>query len=129
MSTETKRTRGRTAEQRGRWVELLCLMRLWLTGWRVVAHRQIGKRGTGIGEIDIIAKRGRTLAFIEVKARATQTQGLEAVNALQQRRIESAAQAFLAHNPRFAEMSIRFDVMVCANTAFPDHIADAWRPE
>jgi putative endonuclease len=129
MSTETKRARGRNSEHRGRWAEWLCLLRLWLTGWRIIAQRLIGKRGTGVGEVDIIARRGRTLAFIEVKARATQSQALEAVNAPQRRRIEAAARAFLAHNPQYSDLNVRFDVMVWAESAMPGHIADAWRPE
>jgi putative endonuclease len=128
MSTEAKRTRGRSAERRGHWAEWLCLLRLRLTGWRIIAHRLVGKRGTGVGEIDIVARRGRTLAFIEVKARETHALGLEAVNAAQQRRIEAAARAFLAHNPQLADLNVRFDVMVWTSTTIPDHIADAWRP-
>lgn len=129
MNTEAKQARGRIAERRGQWAERLCLLRLWLTGWRIIAHRLVGKRGSGIGEIDIVARRGRTLAFIEVKARATETQGLEAVNALQRGRLEAAAQAFLARNPQYADLEIQFDVMVWAKTIMPVHIADAWRPE
>ncbi len=63
---QKKIRRGRDAEHRGRWAEMLCLAHLWLTGWRVLAYRLLAKRGSGLGEIDIVARRGRVLAFIEV---------------------------------------------------------------
>jgi putative endonuclease len=103
------------------------MLRLWLTGWRIVARRHAGKRGTGLGEIDIIARRGRTLAFIEVKARTSVETALESINAAQRARIQSAAAAFLATRPQFANYTIRFDAMILANRLWPAHVADAWR--
>ena len=55
------------AEQRGRRGETLAAWYLRLTGWRILARRQ----KIGLGEVDLIARRGRTVAFIEVKWRAT----------------------------------------------------------
>lgn len=119
--------RGKDAERRGRLAEIMCMLRLWLTGWRIVARRHAGKRGTGLGEIDIIARRGRTLAFIEVKARTSVETALESINAAQRARIQSAAAAFLATRPQFANYTIRFDAMILANRLWPAHVADAWR--
>ena len=56
------------AEKRGRRAETIACWWLRLHGWRILARRA---RVPG-GEVDIVARRGRTLAFIEVKARATE---------------------------------------------------------
>jgi putative endonuclease len=125
----TRPARGRRAEQRGRLAEWLCLARLWLTGWRVLAHRLAGRRGTGLGEVDIVARRGAVLAFIEVKARGSAAAALEAVTAPQRRRIEAAAVRFLATHPAYAHCRVRFDAMIVAAGLWPRHIVDAWRPE
>ena len=55
------------AEKRGRGAETVAAWWLRLHGWRILARRA---RVPG-GEVDIVARRGRTLAFVEVKARAT----------------------------------------------------------
>ena len=129
MSGRYKEARGRQAYRRGRLAEVLCLTRLWMTGWRVLAHRLIGKRGTGLGEVDIVARRGKTLAFIEVKARQNDAAAREAVSQTQRHRIETAAQVYLAAHPEFQHCNVRFDVMTLANGFIPRRIVDAWRPE
>ena len=116
------------AEKRGRFAETLCVWSLRLRGWRILARRLVGKRGLGIGEIDIVARRGTVIAFIEVKARATTEAALEAVTPPQRARIARAAEIFIARYPDHANCSFRFDVMTLSG-AFPVHIADAWRPE
>ena len=108
----------------GRRAESFCVWRLRLTGWRVLARRYAAPGG----EIDILAKRGATLATIEVKARAERVQALEAITPRQRRRIERAASIFLAQNPKFANLAVRFDVMLVVPWRLPHHIADAWRP-
>lgn len=120
-------TRGRQAEHRGRSVEIMCILRLWFTGWRIVAHRLVGKRGTGLGEIDIVARRGNVLAFIEVKARTSAADALASITAQQRERIQSAAAAFLAAHPSYADCNVRFDAMIAGAGLWPQHIPDAWR--
>ena len=58
----------REAEKRGRGAETIAAMYLRMHGWRILARRA---RVPG-GEVDIVARRGRTLAFVEVKARGTE---------------------------------------------------------
>jgi len=123
-----RRSTRRDAERWGRTAELLCVRRLRLTGWRILSRRLTGKRGAGVGEIDIIARRGKVLAFIEVKARAARDQGLAAVTHTQQRRLARAAAAFLARRDDLARLDVRFDVMVVGPGLLPFHLADAWRP-
>ncbi|MDX2221890.1 MAG: YraN family protein [Rhodospirillaceae bacterium] len=124
--------RGKAADARGRWAERLCLARLVATGWRIVGRRVTVGRGSGAGEIDIVARRGRTLSFIEVKARAEERDALAAVGADQRARLVRAAEAFIARHPALAGLDIRFDVMTVGGArgglAWPRHHADAWRP-
>ena len=87
---------------------------------------------TRFGEIDIVARQGEMIVFIEVKARRGLGYGrpAEAVNALKRRRIERVALAYLARR-RWLERSCRFDVVEVV--AGPDgslqvhHIVDAFR--
>ncbi len=107
-------------QARGRWGETLAVWRLRLAGWRIVARNLRLPQG----EIDVIARRGRVLAFIEVKTRANHAQAAEAIAARQQRRITNAARAFLARRPDLAELDIRFDAILVA--PWPRHVVNAW---
>ena len=64
------------------------------------------------GEIDIVAKDGKTLVFIEVKSRKTLTYGVPqlAVTPFKQRQISKAALTWLAKNHRH-DSPARFDVI------------------
>jgi putative endonuclease len=67
-------------------------MRLVTKAYRIMAR--LWK--TPFGEIDIVARRRRTLAFVEVKARGTYDEAAEAVTAHIKRRIIGAAEFWLA---------------------------------
>lgn len=105
--------------------ETLCAWHLRLRGYRVLARRF----RSHAGEIDLIAKRGNVLAFIEVKARPTRAQAAEAVTPRQRARVERAALAFVQAHPRLANLAMRFDAMLVAPRRLPRHIVDAWRPK
>jgi len=124
----TDETARLAAERRGRSAERLARWSLWLSGWRVLAHQARGRRGSGVGEIDIIASQGRALAFIEVKARETSEAGLEAISADQRARIVRGAEAFVAAHPQYADFDMRFDVITVQPWRWPKRFADAWRP-
>lgn len=115
----------RAAERKGRAAERLCALRLRLSGWRVLARRY----ATPVGEIDIVARRGALLAFIEVKRRRDAREALEAITARQRMRIERAATVFLSRHPRWRKLALRFDVMVVTPWRWPRRVADAWRPD
>ncbi len=112
----------RKAYSFGRFSESLSCWRLRLTGYRVV-HQ--GYRAT-TGEIDIIARRGQILTFVEVKARRTFFDALHALGPQQRRRIERTALAFLGANPELSNLDIRFDLMVHTPWRWPKHIKGAW---
>jgi len=114
--------RRRAAERRGRQAEALCAWRLRLAGYRILAR---GWRSP-VGEIDLIARRGRVVAFVEVKARGETAAGLEAVGRRKRARVMRAAQAFLKARPELAPFSPRFDVMVVRPWRWPLHLPAAW---
>lgn len=80
-----------------------------------------------MGEIDIVARRGRILVFVEVKARAAPTP--EILTVRQQRRIVRAAEAFLMTRPDLSALDLRFDLMLVGRSGWPKHLAGAWRPD
>ena len=115
----------RAAHGRGLAAERLCTLRLRLTGWRILARRF----ATPAGEIDIVARRGALIAFVEVKQRTARERALETLTARQRRRIENAASIFLSRHPNWRKLSLRFDVMVVSPWRWPYHVPDAWRPD
>jgi putative endonuclease len=66
----------------------------------------------GGNEVDLIARRGRRLVFVEVKERARQTYGggIAAVNREKRRRVRRAAAVWLRAHPESAALEIRFEV-------------------
>ena len=115
----------RAAHERGLAAERLCTLRLRLTGWRILARRY----ATPAGELDIVARRGGLIAFIEVKHRKDRERVLDAVSVHQRRRIENAATIFLSRHPNWRKLSFRFDLMVVTPWRWPCHLPDAWRPD
>lgn len=119
MNRQTRRE----AYGRGRRAETLAAWWLRLKGYRVLA------RGFRVpqGEIDLIARRGRLLALIEVKARASLDEARAAITPHQRQRIERAATVFLQRHPALTMLDIRFDAVLLAPGRRPRHIMDAWR--
>ncbi len=115
----------RRAWRRGRWAEALCAASLLLRGYRILGRRL----RSPVGEIDILARRGRVLAVIEVKARADVASAAEAVTARQRERLTRAAGWVVAGRPELAALHIRFDVMLMTPGGVPRHVIDAWRAE
>ena len=114
----------RRAWRFGRLAEELCAWHLRLRGYRVLARAY----RTNVGEIDIVARRGRSLVVVEVKARGDATAAAEALAPRQQQRIARATEAFLQERPGCAGFDVRFDVMLVAPWRWPRHLRDAWRP-
>jgi putative endonuclease len=117
--------RRQRAQRRGRAAEWLCLWHLRLRGWRIVAR---GWRCPS-GEIDILARRGKVLAVVEVKLRGEVGAAASALAPRQRRRIARAAEAFLLSRPDLAGLDLRFDVMLVAPLRMPRHWAAAWRAD
>lgn len=112
---------------RGRRAETLAAWWLRLKGYRVLARGFTIGRKRGAGEVDLIVRRGRVVAFVEVKARASLAQAAAAITPAQQARIVRAARAFVANRADLGECALRFDAVLVTPRAFPRHICDAWR--
>ena len=118
------------ALRRGRAAEWLAIFALAVTGYRILARNvKSGPRNSGLGEIDIVARRGRALAFIEVKTRADWATAADSVLVRQRQRIARAASGFLAAHPRYAGHLARFDVILVIPWRWPRHITNAWRSD
>ena len=120
----TRDTRRR-AYGRGRRAEVLAAWWLRLKGYRIVAR---GFR-VAAGEIDLIARRGRLLALVEVKARPRLEQARAAILPRQRERIARAAEVFLQRYPGLADLDLRFDVVLLAPGRWPRHLTNAWQIE
>ncbi|MBX9634584.1 MAG: YraN family protein [Magnetospirillum sp.] len=115
------------ALQRGKWAETLAVWWLRLKGYRVLARGYTVGRGRGAGEVDVIVRRGRVVAFVEIKARANLATAAHAITPAQQSRIARTARAFIARRPELASCIFRFDAVLVTPGAWPRHISDAWR--
>jgi putative endonuclease len=113
--------RRRARWRRGRWAETLAVAALVLKGYRVLAR---GVR-TPLGEIDIIAIRGRRVAFLEVKRRPTRAEAEAAIGPRQRQRIRRAANLWLARNRRYAEHELGFDLVFVLPRRWPAHVQNA----
>jgi len=111
------------AERQGRRGENLAAWNLWACGWRILARRQ----RIGAGEVDLVARKWRVVAFVEVKWRARQAALDHAIDARRLRRVARAAEALA---PRFAgpRDDVRIDVILMAPGHWPRRIANAWQP-
>lgn len=95
---------------------------LMAKGYRVVARRF----KTPVGEIDIVARRGGALVFVEVKARDAFDDAAEAVTPRNRKRIIAAAEAWLARNPDDVTRAMRFDVVLVVPGRLPRHVMAAF---
>ncbi len=95
----------------------------WLErrGWTVLARRV----KTKAGEIDLIARRDRLVAFVEVKTRKTAAELDFAIDEQRLSRVAAAAELLMG---RYAEAGddIRVDVLLLAPGTPPRHIENAW---
>lgn len=112
------------AHRRGQLAEFAALYWLRLQGWQLLANRW--KHPSG--EIDLVMRRGRKLAFIEVKARPDLPKGLRAVAPAQQQRISRAATAWLGRNPAQAGLEAQLDLVIIRPWRLPLRITHAWEP-
>ena len=85
------------SQRHGILAEYLALAYLILKGYRFVTSRY----KTKLGEIDLIVRRGKTLVFVEVKARANRDDAAHAVHAKNQSRVVQASQMFLMADPAY----------------------------
>ncbi|ANU08003.1 YraN family protein [Paraurantiacibacter namhicola] len=111
------------AESAGRAGETRAALWLQAKGWRILDRR----RKTPAGEIDLVAKRGKLVAFIEVKWRAKAAALDTAIDEYRLSRVAAAVEC-VAHEYATEGEDIRLDVILLAPRSMPRHIENAWQP-
>lgn len=81
---------------------------------------------TPVGEIDLIARDGEYLVFIEVKGRPTIEEALYAITPRMQARIADTAGHYIASHPEKVGYAMRFDVMAVRLPFSLHHLENAW---
>ena len=112
----------RRHERAGRRAETIAAWWLRLRGFAILATRWRAK----VGEIDVVARRGDLVVFVEVKRRASFADAAAAVTADNRVRVARAAEHFLARHPELAGCDARFDVVLLAPWAPPRHLPGAF---
>ncbi|AFN57226.1 putative endonuclease [Zymomonas mobilis] len=118
-----RRIKRKKAERLGRLGEIVSLWWLRLHGWHIIKH---GRRvRTPTGEIDIIARRGRCLNFIEVKTRRSKEDLDQAIDYNRLKRVVAAAR-FLAPRLMRPDDEITIDVILWRPWHWPKHLHNIW---
>jgi putative endonuclease len=112
----------REAERRGRGAETIACWYLRMHGWRILQRRA---RVPG-GEVDIVAKRGRTLAFVEVKARSDAETAAFSLDEWRLRRVAVAADRLMARYMDGVD-EVRIDAIFIVPFRWPRHLANVWQ--
>jgi putative endonuclease len=123
--TNTTLAQGRAERQqrlnRGASAELVAAALLVAKGYFILARRL----RTPYGEVDIVARRGRRLAFVEVKRRLTPDAAEASLTPHQAGRIARAADYWLDRHPAHREHEIGLDAILVVPRRWPRHIPNA----
>jgi putative endonuclease len=122
MAPEARPDSRAAAERRGRRAEAWAAWLLRAKGYRILSRRY----RTPAGEIDLIARRGRQIVFVEVKQRADAAAAIAAVTPQGRRRIARAAAVWVSHHPAATAFDRRFDVIVALPRRLPRHLVAAF---
>ena len=92
-------------------------------GWRVLDHN----RWLGGFELDLVVRRGRVLAFVEVKSKSGDGFGdpFEMVTVEKIARIRRATELWLRLHPELGGLDVRFDV-IAERAGKIEHLRDAF---
>jgi putative endonuclease len=109
------------AERGGRRGEAIAALWLMLRGWSIIGRRM----RTPVGEVDLVARRGRIVAFVEVKSR---TRASDADLSLDHYRLRRVAAAAAALSPRFVRPGddVRIDAVFITRGRLPRHVPNVW---
>ena len=111
----------RRSERYGRLAELAACVLLMLRGYRILEHRC----RTSAGEVDLVAVRGRRLAFVEVKLRGTLEAAQASITPWQSQRVRTAALRWVWRHPRYREHEIGLDAMLLGPGFVPRFVPNA----
>lgn len=119
---QSKQVQMRTSHAKGKMAETGAEVLLRTMGFSILERRF----KTPAGEIDLVARRGRRIAFIEVKHRATLDDAAESVTAKLRRRVRHAAEIWLQDHEDDPTLDPAFDVVLMAPRQWPVYVPDAF---
>lgn len=108
-------------EQRGRRAEWWAALYLTMHGYRIIERRF----KVHAGEIDLIARKGRRIAFIEVKMRADRESCEASITPKLRARVRRAAEIWLSRNAAYQEFDLGFDVIFIRPRKWPVYLKDS----
>lgn len=114
--------RARRSGLAGHRAEWLAILWLSAKGYRLLERRYGGKGG----EIDLVMKRGRTVAFVEVKARGELDAAMLAITPEKRRLVERRVRHWLSRNPWASGHYLRADAVFLAPWRRPRHVPAAF---
>ena len=100
--------------------ETIAAALLLAKGYRILSRGYLAPGG----EIDIVAARGPAVAFVEVKARPSIEEAMQAISAVKRARIARAARHWLVRNPWAVTRTLRGDAIYVAPRRWPVHAVD-----
>lgn len=106
----------------GRMGEIIAIIFMTFKFYRLISWREKTKSG----EIDLIFSKGKTLVFVEVKARKTIELARTSITKTQQERIRAGASNFTIRKSWAQKMAWRYDAILIAPFKFPVHIKNAF---
>lgn len=121
-----KKKVGKESRKRGYRAENFAVLFLRLKGYKILERNFKPPRGTGAGEIDIIALKQNVIIFVEVKQRLKIDLAAEAINENVQSRRIRGAEYFLMLHPEFSQNEMRFDAILLSPGRLPVHIRNAF---
>jgi len=113
-----RQAKGGTAFRSGHAAEWIAAALLMAKGYQILGFRLKGRAG----EIDLLARRGRILAVVEVKRRATIEAARLALKPAQHDRLVAAGEAIRRHRPALQPLDLRIDMVALAPRRFPRHL-------
>jgi putative endonuclease len=122
MARSARPDAKRRAHSFGLRAEWLAAAWLLLRGYRILARRF----SVAGGEIDIVARRGNVVAFVEVKARPGLDEAATAIGEVKRRRMSRAARVWLMRNPWAMSATLRGDAVFIAPRRLPRHLPAAY---
>lgn len=108
---------GASSRRAGRWAEWVAALWLTLKGYQVLGFRL----KAGPGEIDLVARRGRTLALVEVKRRESLEAALDSLMPAQRRRLIGAGRTLVSRRKGLQGLDLRLDLFAFAPGRLPRH--------
>lgn len=111
-----------SGHKKGLMAEMRAALHLRRQGFEVLASRY----KTPCGEIDLVAKKGKLLVFVEVKKRKSEQEAAEAIDSRNQKRVADAAALYLQEYPDYNDCDMRFDAIIFYGALGVRHIEGAW---